>query len=134
MRRAMLITLLSKSRIIIKLSTKQSIIKKENDIEEKDWKRMLEKQGQTHKQPSSMNSYAWTCQCWPTSKSLHQLCMNTGGSLEDLPEAMDKERESGKSVLSMWLDDDDDDVCELGKYFTNIFTIVLERSILITSL
>ena len=36
-----------------------------------------------------MDTYAWLCQCWLTSKNLHQLCIDTGCSLEDLPEAID---------------------------------------------
>ena len=40
--------------------------------------------------------------------------MDTGCSLEDLPEAMEdrekwRERASGKSVLAAWQNDDDDD-------------------------
>ena len=31
---------------------------------------MLVKQGETHKWRSSMDPYAWTCQCWPISKDL----------------------------------------------------------------
>ena len=31
---------------------------------------LLEKQQQSNKGCSSMNSYIWTCQCWPTSKNL----------------------------------------------------------------
>ena len=45
------------------------------------------KQGQIHKPRSLM--YLWTCQCWHTSKNLHQLCKETRCSLEDLSEAMD---------------------------------------------
>ena len=45
---------------------------------------------------------------------LNQLCADTGSSLENLPGAMNdgdrwRERESGKSVLTVQLDDDDDD-------------------------
>ena len=45
---------------------------------------------------------------------LHQLCMDTGCGLKDLPRALDdrdgwKARESRKSMLSVWLDDDDDE-------------------------
>ena len=55
----------------------------------------------------------------PTRTYLQQLCMNTGCSLEDLPEAMielngererEREKESGKSTLAAWHDDDDDDI------------------------
>ena len=49
---------------------------------------------------------------------LQQLYANTGSSLEDLPGGMDGE--SGKSMLAMWLDDDDDDskACELLDHYT----------------
>ena len=50
---------------------------------------LLEKQGWTHKQSSLMNSCTWKCQCWPTSKDLHQLCADTRCNLEDLPGVMD---------------------------------------------
>ena len=50
---------------------------------------------------------------WPARTYLQQLCTDTGCSLEDLQEAMDRdekwERESGKSVLATLHDDDDDD-------------------------
>ena len=50
----------------------------------------------------------------PAKTYLQQLCMYTGCSLEDLPEAMDdgdgeRERELGKSVRARRHDDDDDD-------------------------
>ena len=56
-------------------------------------------------------------QCRLTSKDLHQLCVDTGCSLEDLPEAMDDGdglQKSGNSVLSARLDDDDDDDDDLS--------------------
>ena len=51
----------------------------------------------------------------PTRTYQHQLCTDTGCSLENQPGAMDdrtrrREKESGKSVLAGWLDDDD--LCE----------------------
>ena len=40
-----------------------------------------------------MNSYTWTCQCWLTNKDLHQFCVDTGYSIEDLPIVMnDRDR------------------------------------------
>ena len=45
---------------------------------------LMEKQGW-----SSMGPYTWMNQCWLISKSLHQLCVNTGCCLEDLLGAMD---------------------------------------------
>ena len=63
---------------------------------------------------SFMDSYTWLCQCWPISKNLQQICADTGCSLEDLLGPMVdrdrwRERESGKSMPSAQLDDDDDD-------------------------
>ena len=58
----------------------------------------------------SFNGHA--CVSWPARTYLQQLCVDTGCHQEDLPGAMDdrgKWRESGKSVLARWLDDDDDD-------------------------
>ena len=63
------------------------------------------------------NILLWTPSHWrasvgqPTRTYLQLLCMDRGCSLEDLPEAIkdrDKwwERESGKSVLAAWHDDD----------------------------
>ena len=52
---------------------------------------------------------------------LHQLCVDIGYSLENLPEAIDDRdkwresgRESGKSVLVVRLDDDDDEFAVLN--------------------
>ena len=43
----------------------------------------------------------------PARTYLHQFCAVTGCNLEGLPGAMnDRERESGKSILSAWLDDE----------------------------
>ena len=62
-----------------------------------------------------MNSYSWLHQCWLTCKKYHQLCEDTGCSLENLPGAMDnkkgyeRERESvcqGAPWLLAWFDDD----------------------------
>ena len=50
---------------------------------------VLEKQGQTHKRHSLMDSCTWMCHYWSTSKDLHQLCMDTGCSVENLSRAMD---------------------------------------------
>ena len=62
-----------------------------------------------------MNPYTLTRQCWLTSKNLQQLYADTGCSLEDLTEEMDdrdgwRERESGKSMLSVQLEDDNQDM------------------------
>ena len=47
----------------------------------------------------------------PAQTYIQPLCVDTGCSSEDLPEAMDdSERGSGISVLMAWHDDDDDDV------------------------
>ena len=54
---------------------------------------LLEKQGRIHKRRSSMNSYTWMCQCWPTSKNLHQLCAYSRCNLEDLPGTIDGRNE-----------------------------------------
>ena len=56
-------------------------------------------------------------QCWSTSKDLDQLYVDTGWSLEGLPGVLDDrdrwgereiERESGNSMLSVCLDDNND--------------------------
>ena len=52
---------------------------------------------------------------WPARNDLHQLCTNIECSLEELPGVMNdkdgwRERESWKSVLSVWLDDNDGDL------------------------
>ena len=62
---------------------------------------LLEKQGWTSKWCSSIFPYTWAYQCWLSSKNLHQLCVNTGCSLED----RDGWRELMKPVLLVWLDD-----------------------------
>ena len=36
----------------------------------------------------ALDSYTWIHLCWLTSKDLHQLCMDTGYCLEDLPSMM----------------------------------------------
>ena len=54
---------------------------------------LLEKQGWTHNRCSSVDSYTWTHQYWSTSKNLHQLCVDTRCSLEDLSGMMyDRDR------------------------------------------
>ena len=39
---------------------------------------------------SLMDSYIWTCQCWPTSKDLPRLSADTESSLDDLPREIDR--------------------------------------------
>ena len=65
---------------------------------------LLGKQRRIQTRHSLMDIYMWTCQYWPTRKHLHQLYLDTGCNLEDLPGAMDerdgcqkreRERESG---------------------------------------
>ena len=79
----------------------------------KTYRTLLEKQGRTHKKYSLIHSCSWMCQCWPISKDLHQLRTDIGCNLEDCQEewiiGKDSERESGNSMLSVWLDDGDDD-------------------------
>ena len=49
----------------------------------------LEKQGWTHKRPSSTDpSYGRPILTWPTRTHLQQLCTDTGCSLKDLPRAI----------------------------------------------
>ena len=69
---------------------------------------------------------------WPAIIYLQQLCMDTGCSLEYLPEAMDdrdgwreRERELGKSVWEAWHDDgdDDDDILSQAFYIVASFRI-----------
>ena len=76
---------------------------------------------------SSMDHYTWTCQYWLTNKNLHHLCGNTRCSLEDLRGAMndrdgwrerERKKESGKSVLSARLNDEDDEVSRPRKRHT----------------
>ena len=82
---------------------------------------LLEKQGRTHKCRSSMDPYTWTCQCWTYP---HQLCTDTGCSLEDHRErwmirmdgmcvcvcvcvcVWDRQRKSRNFMLSVQLDKD----------------------------
>ena len=50
---------------------------------------LLKKQGGTQRQYSPMDFYTWINQCWLANKNyIHQLCMDTGCSLEDLPKMM----------------------------------------------
>ena len=59
---------------------------------------LLEEQIWTHKQCSSMDPYTWMCQYWPTSKNLHQLCMDTRCSLKDLLGVMDDKDRQKESL------------------------------------
>ena len=70
----------------------------------KTYKALLEKKGQTHKQYSSMNPYTWAIQCWPTSKDFHQLCMDTGSSLDDQSGVMDDRHMESLGNLSCQCD------------------------------
>ena len=80
--------------------------------------KLLEKQWQTSKWPFLWTSTQGRASVGrPARTYLHQLCVNTGYNLEDLPGEMDnrngggereREREGGKSVLSSRLDDDDE--------------------------
>ena len=68
----------------------------------KKWKAQLEKHRKSHKQSSSMDPHASTC--WPTSKNLHQLCMDTGCSLEDLLGAIEDRDGWSKRVREIHAD------------------------------
>ena len=64
-----------------------------------------------------MDSYPWTYQCLLTRKKtyIHQLCVDTGCQLKDLPRAMTykdrwQDRESKESEPSACLDEDDQNV------------------------
>ena len=63
---------------------------------------------------------------WPARTYLQQLCVDTGCSEENLPGAMDDERELGKSVQVAWHDDCDDDINPLFYYSTK--TIQVRRT------
>ena len=68
------------------------------------------REGQTHKWCSPIDPFTGTCQCWLINENyLQQLCAYIGCCLENLPGAMDEreeEREVGKSMLAVPLDDE----------------------------
>ena len=73
----------------------------------------MEKQVRTQKRRSPMNSKIWTYQNWPISNKtyIHQFCVDTGCLQENLPRVMrDRDGYANESILSVRLDDDDDDV------------------------
>ena len=55
----------------------------------KTCKPLLKKQRQTKDWHFSMDSCSWICLCWPTSKDVHEICVDTECSLEDLAAVMD---------------------------------------------
>ena len=65
-----------------------------------------------YKRRSPMDPFPRTCKCsCQTRIYLQQLCKNTGCNVEAMPETVDdgwmeRDRESGKSVLAAWHDDD----------------------------
>ena len=72
---------------------------------------------------------------WLARTYLHQLCVDTGCSLEDLPGVMDDRdgwRESGKSILLAWLDDDISKHLVFSRYAVIIF--ILDRNEMTLSL
>ena len=73
---------------------------------------LLEKQGQTHKRHSLMDSSIWTHQCWLNSKDCAYISLVWtldaiyGTCQERWMIGMEGKRESGNSSLSTWLEDD----------------------------
>ena len=63
---------------------------------------------------SLIDSYTWSQPAWADQQNLYQFCTNTGYYLEDLlvgcPIAMDGERESKESMLSVRLNHDDESI------------------------
>ena len=57
-----------------------------------------------------MESWTLRCQCWPTSKNLHQFYEDTVCTQEWRMEGMGGDWESGRSLLSAQIDTDDDDL------------------------
>ena len=49
---------------------------------------LLEMYRWTQKRCFLMDSYTWTHLCWPTSKTFHQLCAETGCRVESFPREM----------------------------------------------
>ena len=75
---------------------------------------LLQKQGQTHKWHSFVEPYAWTYQCWPTSKNLFTVWTRDviwKTCQEQWMIWTDGKRESRKSVLLSWLDNDENNFC-----------------------
>ena len=80
------------------------------------YKKLLEKQKWTHKRCSSKDPYTQTGQCWPTSKHLitSYLFGHKNTNWERWMIGTDGERESGKSVLTAQLEDDDNGLIMLS--------------------